>query len=208
MRLTGTNRYPPDGYDELLWPSNHKWRQIAALLGSVAALGAIATTVIIHSGDNATTKATVGTPTPGRPVFTTPSIPLPAAPSSTPPLPPDTATAMTPPKAAPPMLHPRTVVYNVTGTKELLDLVTVVYTDAHGYPKTEFNVVLPWTKAVALNPGVQTQSVVATSFHSRLHCSIVNAEGQPVVVSTNNTVIATCTVRPRQLAPRAIGAKP
>lgn len=169
-------------------------RQVAALLGSVAALCAIATAVISNSGDNATTKAIVGAPTP-RPVLTTPSIPLPATPSSTPPLLllPDTATATIPHKAAPPALHPRTVVYNVTGMKELLDLVTVVYTDARGYPKTEFNVVLPWTKAVVLNLGVKTQSVVATSFHSQLHCSIVNAEGQPVVASTNNAVIATCT---------------
>lgn len=208
----GADPYPPDGYDELLWPANRRWRQVVALLGSVVALGAVATAVIINSGDSATTKATVRAPTP-RPVLTTPSKPVPAAPPSTsrtPQLPPETATTVTPPTAAPPertptaappltgqppaaALHPRTVVYTVTGTKELLDLVTVVYTDARGYPKTEFNVALPWTKAVVLNPGVQTQSVIATSFHSRLNCSIVNAEGQPVVASTNNAVIATCT---------------
>jgi len=81
----------------------------------------------------------------------------------------------------------------VTGTKQLLDLVSVVYTDARGYPHTEFNVALPWTKVVVLNPGVQTQSVVATSIYGRLNCSIVDAQGQAVVVSTNNAIIATCT---------------
>ena len=32
-----------------------------------------------------------------------------------------------------------------------------------------------------LNPGVQTQSVIATSIYSQLNCSIVDAAGQPVV---------------------------
>jgi hypothetical protein len=132
-------------------------------------------------------------------------------------LPPETVTTVTPPSAAPtttpsaaPMptptaappqtgspppaaLNPRTVVYSVTGTKQLFDLVSVVYTDARGFPQTDFNVSLPWTRAVVLNPGVQTQSVIATSIYSRLNCSIVNAEGQPVVASTNNGIIATCT---------------
>ena len=69
----------------------------------------------------------------------------------------------------------------MTGTKQLLDLVNIVYTDARGYPQTEFNVALPWSKVVVLNPGVQTQSVIATSIYSQLNCSIVNAAGQPVV---------------------------
>jgi hypothetical protein len=81
----------------------------------------------------------------------------------------------------------------VTGTKQLLDLVNVVYTDARGYPQTEFNVSLPWSKMIVLNPGVQTQSVIATSIYGRLNCSIVNAAGQTVVASTNNTIMATCT---------------
>ncbi|WP_207801640.1 MmpS family transport accessory protein [Mycobacterium uberis] len=206
----GADPYPPDSYDELLWPTNHRWRQVAALFGGVVALGAVATAVIINSGDSATTKATVGAPT-SLPVLTTPSTPLPATPSitsRTPQLPPETVTTMAPPSVTPPAqttttalpltgpppaaLHPRTVIYSVTGTKELLDLVTVVYTDARGYPKTEFNVALPWTRAVVLNPGIQTQSVVATSFHSQLNCSIVNAKRQPVVASTNNAIITTC----------------
>lgn len=90
-------------------------------------------------------------------------------------------------------LNPRTIVYSVTGTKQLLNLVNVVYTDERGFPVTEFNVSLPWVKMVVLNPGVQTESVIATSLYGRLNCSIVTATGQPVVVSTNNTIIATCT---------------
>ena len=179
---------------------------------------AIATAVILNSGDSATTKATVGAPTPTpRTLMTTPSTPRASAPpsaSSTPSLPPETVTTLTPapsvgptrtptaaprpglpPQALPPAatLNPRAVLYSVTGTKQLLDLVNIVYTDAQGYPQTELNVALPWTKVVILNPGVQTQSVIATSIYSRLNCSIVDAAGQPVVVSTNNSMIATCT---------------
>ncbi len=181
---------------------------------------AIATAVILNSGDTATTKATLGAPTPTpRTLMTTPSM-TPAAPrtgappsaSPTPALPPETVTTLTPsagpartptaaprpgllPQALPPQatVNPRAVLYSVNGTKQLLDLVNIVYTDAQGYPQTELNVALPWSKVVVLNPGVQTQSVIATSIYSHLNCSIVDATGQPVVVSTNNSMIATCT---------------
>ncbi|CAG7116522.1 hypothetical protein PICSAR2_04171 [Mycobacterium avium subsp. paratuberculosis] len=103
------------------------------------------------------------------------------------------------PTAAPPLaaaptvtVDPRTVVYSVSGSKQLLDLVNVVYTDAHGVPQTEFNVSLPWSKVVVLEPGVQTESVVATSFYGRLSCSIFNAAGQRVVASANASNMATC----------------
>jgi MmpS family membrane protein len=202
-----------DGYGDLAWPADTRWRPAAAILGAVVALGAIATAVIINSGDSASTKATVGAPVP-RTLTSAPS-PSVSPPSASPspsqtPLPPETMTTVTPspslvptptPTAAPPptsapppvALNPRTVIYSVTGTKQLLDLVNVAYTDARGYPQTEFNVSLPWQKVIVLNPGVQTVSVVATSFYGRLNCSVVNAAGQPVVTSANNGVVATCT---------------
>lgn len=85
------------------------------------------------------------------------------------------------------------MVYTVTGVKQTFDLVNIVYTDAHGYPRTELNVALPWTKIVVLNPGVQTQSVIATSIYSQLNCAVVNAAGQTVVASAKNGNLATCT---------------
>ena len=211
-----------DGYGELAWPSDRRWRPVTAVAGAVVATCAIATAVILNSGDSATTKGIVGAPTPTpRTVMTTPSSPSghPSVPRSTAPpsastLPPETVTTVPPrpslapqrtPTAAPPTalppgalppqatLNPRTVIYSVTGTKQFFDLVNVVYTDAQGYPHTELNVALPWTKVVVLNPGVQTPSVIATSIYSRLDCSIVNAAGQPVVASATNTMIATCT---------------
>jgi Mycobacterium membrane protein len=204
-----------DGYGDLAWPAETRWRPAAAILGAVVAVGAIATAVIINSGDSATTKATVGPPVPPPLTSAAPAPKTTAPPSaSQTPLPPETVTTVTPPPSASPRpapsqpptaapppiaapppvaLNPRTVVYSVTGTKQLLDLVNVVYTDAQGYPHSEFNVSLPWSKVIVLNPGVATVSVVATSFYGQLNCSVVNAAGQPVVVSANNGVVATCT---------------
>ncbi|BBZ45475.1 MmpS family transport accessory protein [Mycobacterium parmense] len=224
-----TDVYPDDDYTWTGWPVEFRWRSVTAVLGVVVAVGAIATAVIINSGDSASTKATVG-PSAPRPLTSAPAAPkttaASAAPSvapsqapsvsAAPQLPAETFTTVTtpsappaygpgyspgaptvaaPPSVAPPLatLNPRTVVYTVTGTKQLLDLVNVVYTDARGYPQTEFNVSLPWSRAVVLNPGVQTQSVVATSFLGRLDCSIVNAAGETVVASTANSNLATCT---------------
>ena len=180
------------------------------------AVGAIATAVVINSGDTATTKATIAPPP--RTVTSAPRTTSPPSASPSPSataLPPETVTTVTTPRAlptttpnaAPPpavvppptvvpptaALNPRTVFYSVTGTKQLLDLVNIVYTDARGYPQTEFNAALPWSKMVVLNPGVTTQSVVATSIYGRLNCSIVNAEGQVEVASTSNMSLATCT---------------
>ena len=160
----------------------------------MVAVGAVATAVVINSGDSASTKATVGAPAPrtltSAPLTTTPPNVSSPGTSRTPQLPPETVTTVTTPSSAPAQtpsaappttaapppiaLNPRTVVYTVTGTKQLLDLVNIVYTDARGYPQTEFNVSLPWSKVIVLNPGVQTQSVLATSIYGRLNCSILN----------------------------------
>ncbi|OBH12045.1 MmpS family transport accessory protein [Mycobacterium sp. E3247] len=217
--LYEADAYPEGDYTWTGWPAELRWRPATAILGAVVAVGAIATAVIINSGDSASTKATLA-PAP-QPVTsapaTTKSSAAPSAqpsPSRTAQLPPETFTTVTPPPSASPSLaptgtptatppltltpppsaalNPRTVVYSVTGTKQLLDLVNIVYTDGQGYSQTEFNVSLPWTKAVILNPGVQNPSVVATSFYGRLNCSIVNASGQLVAASANNSSLATC----------------
>ena len=192
-----------DSYGALAWLAERRWRPAAAFLGCVVALGALATAVVINSGDSASTKATVGPSTPRTvTTLTTTQAPAASAPKpAKPQLPPETVSTVAPPSAAPApnalapaaTLDPRTVVYSVTGTKQLLDLVSVVYTDARGYPQTEFNVALPWSKMVVLNPGVQTLSVVATSIYSHLDCSVFNAAGQTVVASASNSMIATCT---------------
>lgn len=170
----------------------------------------VATAVILNGGGNTSTTATVVTPTP-RTMISTPH-PTPGTSLS-----PETITTLPPPSARPttpgstqpselaptpaspstvppaPTLDPNTVFYQVTGTKQLLDLVTIVYTDAQGLPQTDLNVSLPWTKMIVLNPGVQLTSVVATSLGGRLNCTITNAAGQTIVASTSSTIIATCT---------------
>lgn len=177
-------------------------------------LALIATALIVDGGDSGTTTATVVGPPPTRTVIATPEPSLPTtAPNTS--LPSETVTTVTPPPTrqptttspgsppvataphavppAPPALNPRTIVYRVTGTKQLLDFVSIVYTDAKGLPHTDFNVSLPWSKMIVLNPGVQLKSVVATSIGGHLNCMITDAQGQTVVASTNNAMIATCT---------------
>ncbi|MGA8545499.1 MAG: MmpS family transport accessory protein [Mycobacterium sp.] len=185
-------------------PMDQRWRPIAAIAGIVFVLAVIATVVIVNGGDSTSTSATVVPPSRS---MTTPRL-------SAPPLPPETVTTVTPPpktptagptstptvippQAAAPSLPPdvaaRTFVYRVTGTKGLLDLVTVVYTDAQGAPQTDFNVSLPWSRTVVMNPGAQIRSVVATSLTGHLNCSIADGAGQPVAMSTSNAMIATCS---------------
>ena len=168
-------------------------------------LAVIATVVIVNGGDSASTSATVVVP---------PSGSASPRPSLVPVLPPETVTTVTPPSrqpsptatstptdipppaavpSTPPDVAARTFVYRVTGTKGLLDLVTVVYTDAQGAPQTDFNVSLPWSTSVVMNPGVQLRSVVATSLTGHLNCSITDGAGQPVAMSTSSAMIATCT---------------
>jgi hypothetical protein len=188
-------------------PADQRWRPVAAIAGIIFVLAVIATVVIVNGGDSASTSATVLVP------------PRSAAPrpSLVPTLPPETVTTVTPPPkltqtptaaptptptvipppaaipAVPPDVAARTFVYRVTGTKALFDLVTVVYTDAAGAPQTDFNVSLPWSRTVVMNPGVGIRSVVATSLTGRLNCSIIDGQGQPVAMSTSTAMIATCS---------------
>ena len=207
--------YPDDAVDDiyadgddLYAPIDQRWRPIAAIAGIVFVLAVIATVVIVNGGDSASTSATVVVP-PSRSVTATPW------PSAGPSLPPETVTTVTPPPrqpsptatstaptvipppaavpSVPPDVSARTFVYRVTGTKGLFDLVTIVYTDAQGAPQTDFNVSLPWSRTVVMNPGVQMRSVVATSLTGHLNCSITDGAGQPIAISTSSAMIATCT---------------
>jgi hypothetical protein len=208
--------YPDDDVDDIyaddddvIAPIDERWRPVAVIAGIVCVLAVIATVVIVNGGDSASTSATVVVP---------PSRGVTASPRLVPPLPPETVTTVTPPPrkpsptptagptnaptmiprptavpSVPPDVAARTFVYRVSGTKGLLDLVTVVYTDAQGAPQTDFNVSLPWSRTVVMNPGVQLRSIVATSLTGHLNCSITDGAGQPVAMSTSNAMIATCT---------------
>jgi hypothetical protein len=214
---TDVEDYPDDDIyadvDDHAEAPDHRWRPVAAIAAGVLVLAVIATALIVNGGDSASTTATVGPPPPTRTVIATPRPTLPTAPPNTS-LPRETVTTVTPPPTAqpttapsgqptatapqaapstpPPAVNPRTITYRVTGMKQLLDFVSIVYTDAQGLPHTDFNVALPWSKTIVLNPGVQLTSVVATSLGGHLNCTITNAEGQAVVASNNNAMIATC----------------
>ena len=86
-----------------------------------------------------------------------------------------------------------TITYQVTGTRQMLDLVTVVYTDGQGALQTDFNVALPWSRTVTLDPGVTLTSVTATSLMGQLNCVVTDSAGAPLVAQNNNSMIATCT---------------
>lgn len=209
---TDIQDYPDDAVDDfyadgdaLVEPADHRWRPLATIAGVVFVLAVIATVLIVNGGDSASTTATVVVP-PQRTVIATPrpSAPLPretvttVTPPPRKPSPTPTAapTAVPPPSAAPwvpPEVAARTFVYRVSGTKQLLDLVTVIYTDAQGVPRTDLNASLPWSRTVVMNPGVQIRSVVATSLTGHLNCSITDGAGQPVAMSTSNSMIATCS---------------
>ncbi len=152
---------------------------------AVPAPGADAPAPLPPAPDPATLPEIVTTVTP------TPSaaVPAPAPAPAEPPAP------VVVPEApvADPALAARTVTYHVTGNRSLLDLVTVIYTDAQGALQTDVNVALPWVKTVTLDPGVTLSSVTATSVGGQLNCSIVDGSGAAVVVQANDTMIATCT---------------
>ena len=81
----------------------------------------------------------------------------------------------------------------MTGNRQLIDLVTVIYTDQQGALQTDVNVALPWSKTVVLDPGVELSSVTATSVAGQLNCSITDASGGLIAQQSTNSMIATCT---------------
>ena len=186
-------------------PIDRRWIWVAGVAGAILVVAVICTVVILGGGDSGSVSTTVLPPTTTRPaatasappVATTPSAPPPAAP-----LPPETVTTVTPTASAPPSdaptpaataPAPNTITYRVTGNRNLIDLVTVIYTDAQGALQTDINVALPWSKTVVLDQGVQLSSVTATSVIGQLNCSITDASGTAIAAQNNNTMIANCT---------------
>ena len=195
-------------YDD--YPPDRRWLWVAGVAGVVLLVAVVGTAVILGGGDSGSVSATVAPITPRTVIATptaTPSV-TPSAPSATssPPatsLPPETLTtvtrspsataAPTPAPAEAPAVNPRTVVYQVTGNRQLIDLVTVIYTDAQGALRTDVNVALPWAKTIVLDPGVELSSITATSVAGHLNCSITDAAGATIAAQNNNTMITTCT---------------
>ena len=189
-----------EDYDEYedYEPIDRRWIWIAGVAGAILLVAIICTVVILGGGDSGSVSTTIAPPTPTttQPAATTSAPPPPAA------LPPETVTTVTPTASAPPTdtptdaapaPAPNTITYRVTGNRQLLDLVTVIYTDAQGALQTDVNVALPWSKTVVLDPGVELSSVTATSLMGQLNCSVTDASGTAIAVQNNNTMITNCT---------------
>jgi hypothetical protein len=198
----GVDEYDDD-IEEYYEPIDRRWVWVAGVAGAILLVAVICTVVILGGGDSGSVSTTVAPPaTTSQPAATTSKPPL-APPSPTPSasLPPETVTTVTPNAIAPPSETPTdaapapapsTITYRVTGNRNLIDLVTVIYTDAQGALQTDVNVALPWNKTVVLDPGVTLGSVTATSVAGQLNCSITDASGATVAVQNNNTMIANC----------------
>jgi hypothetical protein len=186
-------------------PIDHRWVWVAGVAGAILLVAVVCTVVILGGGDSGSVSSTAMSSlapqtsqpvtTSRAPAATTPSAPTPA------PLPRETVTTVTPTASAPPRAAapteaapaPNTITYRVTGARNLLDLVTVIYTDAQGALQTDVNVALPWSKTVVLDPGVTLSSVTVTSVAGQLNCSITDAGGAVIAQQNNNTMIANCT---------------
>ena len=177
---------------------------MASVAGIVLLIAVAGTLMILSGGDSGTTSATVSPSTSRAATVSQRRALRRRAPSATA-LPRETITSVSPtPTAAapstapteaapPPAADPRTVTYQVTGSRQFLDLVTVIYTDQQGALQTDVNVALPWTKQIVLDPGVELSSVTATSVAGQLNCAITDAAGATLAAQTNNTMIANCT---------------
>ena len=207
----------PDDYDdyddygeieEYFEPIDRRWIWVAGVAGAILLVAVICTVVILGGGDSGSVSTTVAPPvTTSQPAATTSAAPVTTTPSAPPPvasLPPETVTTVTPTASVPPSTTPtqaapppapapNAITYRVTGNRNLLDLVTVIYTDSQGALQTDVNVALPWSKTVVLNPGVTLSSVTATSLTGQLNCSITDAAGAAIAAQNNNTMITNCT---------------
>ena len=207
--------YPADDVTFYEDPIDRRWIWVAAVAGAVLLVAVICTVVILGGGDSGSVSATVTNPVQPSPTSQptqdaeATAVPPRAAPTA--PLSPETVTTVTPEpsaiappvapaplpppaEAAPPInTLPNAITYRVTGNRQLIDLVTIVYTDAQGALQTDINVALPWVKTVVLNPGVTLKSVTGTSVAGQLNCSITDSSGNVLVEQTNNAMITTCT---------------
>ncbi|MBX7434361.1 hypothetical protein JDV09_20000 [Mycobacterium sp. Y57] len=209
--------YEPVDYDHAIDEAriDRRWMWIAGVCGAVLFVAVIATSMILSGGDSGSVSATVAAPVSSPSAAPAPSptrspAPAPSA-TATPSLPAETVTTITPsaqtpppaptssllpaPQAAPPPVSaaPGTITYRITGNRQLIDLVTVIYTDQQGALQTEVNAALPWSKTVVLDPGVTLSSVTATSVRGQLNCSITDANGNVIASQNNNSIITNCT---------------
>ena len=162
-----------EDYDD--YPSDTRWRWVAGLAAIVLLVALVAIAVATRGGDTSTSATTpTGAPDQDAITATTPRTVIATVPPDGVPHggagvatrddrdgdthPVGGAPHRPSPRPHPPQATPpgQTITYTVTGTRQLFDLVSIIYTDEQGFPRTDVNVALPWTKTVVLNPGVET----------------------------------------------------
>jgi Mycobacterium membrane protein len=158
-------------------PKSPRWLWLIAAVAIVLVLGLVAALLIANMSER---DETVVAPLPTIPNTATSETPsaLPTtttpAPTAVPPLPTTTST----PEAAPPGTATTTteaaatesVVYNVSGTGRA---ISITYVDTGGVLQMEFNVVLPWSREVALSEStVDAASVTVVNVGRQVSCSV------------------------------------
>ncbi|MCT7660529.1 MmpS family protein [Mycobacterium deserti] len=171
-------------------PKSPRWLWVLAAVSVVAVIGLVIALVIVNSGRQETVVAPLpsmpepdmSTSTPATTSRTPlpPVVPVPTAPSR-PSSPPTTGT--TAPGAT------QTVVYDVSGDGRAIN---ITYVDAGGVLQTEFNVMLPWSKAVQLSaPADASASVSIINVGREVNCSI-SIDGA-VVQQRSGAGLTVCT---------------
>ena len=218
---TDTDVYPPYEDDELDYETyvdeariDRRWMWIAGVAGAILFVAVITASMILGGSDSGSVSATIASSEAASEPSAAPEPSQaprsPAAQPVQPSLPAETVTTISPaptpsaqvpmpllpaPQAAPPppSAAPGTVTYRITGNRQLLDLITVIYTDAQGALQTDVNVALPWSKTITLDPGVTLSSVTGTSVVGQLNCTILDANGNVIAAQNNNSMITNCT---------------
>lgn len=156
-------------------PKSPRWLWVLAG-GAVTLVVGLVIALVIANGS--TRDDTAVAPLPPMPETTT-SVPLPTTTRTTAPTPTTTSPRTSAPTATAPPGSPttttdaaatETVVYNVTGEGRA---ISITYVDTGGMLQMEFNVVLPWTREVALSPSTaKAASVTVINVGREVSCSI------------------------------------
>ncbi len=160
---------PPPGQPPQQEPEDREPRMWLWVLAALAVLVVVGLVIALVIANGSRQETVVAPPVSPQPSFSEPTTTAPS-PSRTPrpvPVPPSTSAPTTTPGAT------ETVVYEVAGEGRAIN---ITYLDTGGMLQTEFNVLLPWSKTVALaQPAKQSASVSIINVGRQVSCSITIA---------------------------------
>ncbi|MGU3501038.1 MmpS family transport accessory protein [Mycobacterium sp. C31M] len=161
---------PPGAPEPPEPPRTPRWLWIVAGIAVLTVIGLVIALVIVNSSQQQTVVAPV--PSLSEPAEPTAPPTTTRRPTTTttprPTVPPATTPSTTAPSTTPGATEP--VTYNVDGQGRAIN---ITYVDNGGVLQTEFNVLLPWSKEVALpEPAKQSASVSIINVGREVTCSI------------------------------------